>query len=418
MEDNQSSGSSSGGFLNDEIDLIDTYSIPVPTITYRHVALCPMHLEEAQHYNTPKEDTDANDEAIDEAFKGLSTYAHVAQRVNIGSQRLLMSWGGRFDPELCNFTKVQKFDMANKTWLKPVGESLQDPNGSLYYHSLNFNPVNNCLYVLGGVRDDGNNYSLDMLKYNVVEDSWKSFAFSGSSPCSGIYGHVCVYRSVANQLVVFGGLNPTNENDTDIYVLDCATDEWLEPIVPKIPYHSVSFSQAVYSPGLDAMIVYAGEVGEDNTEPYLTCELALFSFKTSSWSVVKFEDTEFSAFPQPLYGHTLCLIDDRFVLTHGGCVQGDRFPKDDCFIFDLTRKEWSSCPELGRKAGKLLCSTLTHDPLEKNLFFYGGTTVGGEIIQVKYKFTKEFFFTERLFKTVCNSKLCDIRINFKDEFYE
>ncbi|EFC39007.1 predicted protein [Naegleria gruberi] len=467
--DSQSKTSSEEIIAIPDDDKQEDEHVDIEFITYRHTALCPIYYpliyrqnfskrnyedkdhddddvalqvtleiveeEDHNHHHQDEESStseskhsvhegsedekhrDQKSDQADDCIKPLSIYAHTTEIVDNHHSRIIYSWGGR-DHDGIEF---QRYDILEKKWLPPIGmkESDDSPPNALYYHSLNYNPVNNSFYIIGGIRNDDSTPENDLTIYNLDTNEWKYFPFEEeavNNPAPGIYGHVSVYRSFNNTIVLFGGYSD-EWISKDLYVFDCETETWVEKIVPNIPIESRSFSTAVYNPSNDSMVIYAGELNID--VPVLTCDLVIFHFKTNSWTVVKFEETKICPVPQPIYGNTICLIDQRFLLSLGGCEQSNRIPKNDCYVFDLKRNEWSVCIQLGVAAGRLLCSSLVHDATGSGLYFYGGKTEEDvstdSIIHVRYRFAGEFFFVEKIFQKLKNNQLCDIGILISDE---
>lgn len=186
--------------------------LPIRKLHYRHVLKCPIYYPIFQKSKSTKKRSGLDDVAaeepigLDQDSQPRAVFAHTTQF--IPELSLIYSWGGRNNPSVA----FQRYDTKQKKWIKSEGgesdSSGKLPQESLHYHSLNYVSCNHSLYIIGGITDSSSTESsVDMYRYSLKDKKWSTFSFptNGKAPETGLYGHVCVYRTVDHSLVIFGG---------------------------------------------------------------------------------------------------------------------------------------------------------------------------------------------------------------------
>ncbi|KAL9650901.1 hypothetical protein ABK040_016838 [Willaertia magna] len=277
------------------------------------------------------------------------TYASTSELVP--NKNLFLSWGGRYisDGEI----KIHRFNLDLKQWIYPPFHNKTEENKEIityndegdiptktrYYHSLTYCKKNDTLYLIGGITDDDTPIPI-MRKFNFTKQQWTLLHFNSDDPNvpdDGICGHIAVYRPKNNTIVLFGGYGKNRFEDEVLYQFDCNTEQWIDTIepIPEGRLSSRSFSTAIYREKTDEIILYGGET---NVERCLVSELAIYSFKENRWTLVHFQEPLNSNNlqpPPPVFGHCFGIVNDRFVLTFGGCDHNERLPKKSGYLFDL-----------------------------------------------------------------------------------
>ena len=127
-------------------------------------------------------------------------------------------------------------------------------------HSAILDPVNSRMIIFGG--SDGLNDLNDAYEFSWAggPESWKKMTPSGLLPAARS-GHTAVYDSLNKWMIVFGGFNGANLNDSEALDLSQpGSESWirLSPVGTEIP-PARSEHIAIYDPVGQRMIVYGGD---------------------------------------------------------------------------------------------------------------------------------------------------------------
>ncbi|EFC42972.1 predicted protein [Naegleria gruberi] len=228
--------------------------------------------------------------------------------------------------------------------------------------------------------------TLKIFTFSLQNRQWTCYNFKDTLnpniPSPHLKGQVATYRPQTNTIHVYGGQYIDDyeliSNDC-IYVYNCTTSKWENRLVPDLPILGRSFSTCAYCKKADSMFVFGGVL---NVIGELTNELCQYSFSENQWTVYKYASSK----PiKPVYGHCMCLIDDRYMFIYGGCEQAlTPIPSSQCIVFDILAQRWYDLSEVLQlfnsvenpaQMPPLNSSSIIFDENSRRIIIYGGNEI-------------------------------------------
>ena len=188
--------------------------------------------------------------------------------------------------------------------------AVQSSPENRYGSRIVFDSSNNDLYLFGGQRNTVVPNSLDkMWKYSFEINSWEQIP-SEISPSARI-GHGMVLIPTYNAIFLFGGmLFPNYERDSETWIFNITTQEWIELETISHPLATSDFG-IVYNDFDDCVYIWGGYHENGHYD-----SLWQFNLTSSSWIEIPTFNT-----PAGRYGHSLIYNqNDTLAYLFGGRV--------------------------------------------------------------------------------------------------
>ncbi len=266
---------------------------------------------------------------------GPGTRTQAASIYDPSTDQMIM-FGGQHAPSLVDFHDIWSLKnviasssstSANLNWVAiyPTGA----PSGR-YGHSAAYNPTSNRMVVFGGGTGFPGPCVNDLWVLqnpnSVGTPSWSQLTPTGTPPPVR-EGHVAVYDSKANTMVVFGGTDCNGNYYNDLWILSNAdgstgTPKWTQAKPAGTPPAARSQSAATYDQVNRIMTIFGGAAGQTAYNDVWTLNS---SSKTPTWKELVPSGTA----PTARRGHTAIYdsTNNRVVINGGinagGVVQND-----------------------------------------------------------------------------------------------
>lgn len=195
----------------------------------------------------------------------------------------------------------------------------------------------NYFYIHGG-RDINQGKKNDLCRVNIDSivkgDStqWETVSTSGSNP-----GNIANHRGclINNSLYVFGGVNASEDSNSNLYVLN-----------------------------LDILC----------------------------WEEKKYTSKEV----QPLSSHSMSLVGDNKLVIFGGCYRGKFF--NSLYIFDIDTEKWSTYPKENIENGNIPEKRIEHSQITygNKVYIYGGQDFDGKYFNDMWAFDTDSMQWEQI----------------------
>jgi len=133
-------------------------------------------------------------------------------------------------------------------------------------------------------------------------------------------------------MYIFGGCGKTENSKLfeAVFKLDCETYEW-EKIVTQGLFPETRDSHSCCRIG-NKMYIYGGSTSES-----LLNEMWTFQFDKNIWKLI---ETKGENTPMEREGHSVCVLEDRYMLVVGGWNSDTEKIFDDIFIYDTSNNTW------------------------------------------------------------------------------
>ena len=155
--------------------------------------------------------------------------------------------------------------VSNDTWAlslagSPAWSKLAPagiPPSARYEHTAIYDPVRDRMVVFGGT--DGSTSRNDTWALSLAgSPAWSQLAPAGIPP-SGRSSHTAIYDPARDRMVVFGGTGTDFDYFNDAWALSLAgSPTWSQLAPAGIPPRARRYHTAIYDPGRDRMVVFAG----------------------------------------------------------------------------------------------------------------------------------------------------------------
>jgi len=142
--------------------------------------------------------------------------------------------------------------------------------------------------------------------------TWSQLVFPTQAPLR--LGHTAIYDTLRDRMIVFGGANPSRQNDTWVLTLSSGS-AWSQLATTGTPPPPVTLHSAIYDPVRDRMLVFGGY----QDSGYLNGVWALSLSETPTWTMLAPVGTA----PAPRREHSAIYdpVGDRMIVfggTNGG----------------------------------------------------------------------------------------------------
>lgn len=218
-----------------------------------------------------------------------SAYAHSAVR---NSKGVVYYYGGF--PDDPTVTQDNPYLMTLDTHKNNLSLALgtSGSQGNLAWHTATL--VNDTLmYVIGGSKQYPNgNPPANIYKaiYNIPENQWDNRTINSTNYPQGRIGHSAVLSADHSQIIVFGGLTPSNVYLNDVWTLNLATNQWTQRNTSGAAPSGRAFHNSVMVN--NQMIVMLGRLDSSSSQVYV--------LDTTTWTWVKsFTPSASSTGPSP-----------------------------------------------------------------------------------------------------------------------
>jgi len=244
------------------------------------------------------------------------------------------------------------FDLSLNIWTQKNSSSAPTPR---FGHAMAFDSTNNIIILFGGTDEQGQQQ--DTWVYDVKTDTWTE-RFPNKSP-SMRRCHAMVYDSADAKIVLFGGLNGTEQLD-DSWVYDVASNAWIQ----KDPVDKPSaryMHRMVYDPFSDYIVLFGGYDGNNNDETWL------YDLDLDTWT-----QTDSDQEPSARYGQGMVhdLSANKVVLFGGYDGNND----DETWLYDVDSKEWTNVnPDQNPPARHYL--GMVYDSANEKTVLFGGNNL-------------------------------------------
>ena len=244
----------------------------------------------------------------------------------------MIMFGGQHAPTLVDFHDVWSVKnviassastSANLNWVSVSATGT--PPSERFGHTAVYNPTSNRMLVFGGGTGFPgpcvNDLWILQNPNSVGTPAWSQLTPTGTPPPAR-EGHVAVYSSTANTMIVFGGTDCNGNYYNDLWILSNAdgstgTPKWTEAKPSGTPPAARAQSTAVYDPVNRIMTIFGGNAAGKTA--FNDVWTLTSSSKTPTWAEVVPSGTA----PGARRGHTAIYdsTNDRMVI-HGGITAG------------------------------------------------------------------------------------------------
>jgi Mg-chelatase subunit ChlD len=158
------------------------------------------------------------------------------------------------------YDETWEYDTVTHTWIGPY---LPNPRPSARYkHQMDYDSVNNRIVLFGGY--DGSNDD-ETWEYDTVSHTWHGPYIPSPHP-SARQNHDLVYDSINNRIVLFGGWGGTNADNTWEY--ETSSHTWYGPYKPT-PRPSPRVSHAMaFDIANNKVVLFGGFKSVNNNETW------------------------------------------------------------------------------------------------------------------------------------------------------
>ena len=298
----------------------------------------------------------------------------------------LIMFGGQHAPTLVDFHDVwtvQKLIASssatseNLHWISitPTG----NPPSARFGHTSVYNPTSNRMLVFGGGTGFPgpcvNDLWILQNPNSVGTPAWSELTPTGTLPPVR-EGHVAIYDSKANTMILFGGTDCKGNYYNDLWILSNAdgstgTPKWTQAKPSGTPPAARSQSTAIYDPVNRIVTIFGGAAG---TTAFNDVWTLTSSGKTPSWK----ELTPTGTPPTARHGHTAIYdsTDDRMVV-HGGINSAGVVLNDTWILTNAngigTAPAWTEL-EPTDTAPYRGSHTAIYDPVSGEMVIFGGVS--------------------------------------------
>lgn len=233
-----------------------------------------------------------------------------------------------------------------------------------------YGPAHERMLLFGGKYLERDSLSNDVWEVSLsASPTWTLIETAGEKPAPRI-GHVQLYDSRRNRLLVFGGVDSVTRND--FWVLDLTTDPpaW-EAVLPtgSLPPRA-AYRQAVYDSLNDRVLVFGGADSlDDSNNP--------IGFTGSVWALPADNPTQWAELtpsgtpPTPRAGASVVYDEPRQRMVLFGGYDG--VPLNDAFELSLdSNPAWAPLGATGGPPPARAAATFAHDTPEDRLVLFGG----------------------------------------------
>lgn len=255
------------------------------------------------------------------------------------------------------------FDIATESWRESEAVSVPEPRTG---HVMEYVDSLGQVVMFGG--DDRNSQLRclgtgcppglldDMWTYDPVTDDWVAQLLLQGSP-GPRSGAAAAYDSLSDQLVVFGGIGAWDGNDVrgretllgDLWAYDPATQEWTAIDTSGPTPGPRAFSQMVYDPNTDRIVMWGGFTGEYSaTDPTVWS----LDIDNATWQAI---DTDPSASPDSRWFHAMDYDPATgLIVMFGGerYDNGTRVGAQDVWLYDHMSRVWQRAADLDGPASR------------------------------------------------------------------
>ncbi len=227
-----------------------------------------------------------------------------------------------------------------------------------YDHSMAYDAINNKVVLFGGY--DGSNYD-DTWEYNTVTHTWYGPYLPTRRPPGG-FGHSMAYDSTNNRIVLFSGYDVSYHDETWEY--DTATHTWYGPYLPATR-PSLRYDHAMaYDSTNNRIVLFGGRFGStyfDETWEYDTA--------THTW----YGPFQPSICPSGRIEHAMTYdsVNNRIVLFGGD----DGSLNDETWEYDTATHTWYGSYLPVTRPSSRYATALIYDSVIKKIVLFGGLDI-------------------------------------------
>jgi Galactose oxidase, central domain len=310
----------------------------------------------------------------------------------------MIMFGGQHAPTLVDFHDVWSVHNViassaatseNLNWVSvsPTGTT----PSARFGHSAAYNPTSNRMIVFGGGTGFPgpcvNDLWILQNPNSVGTPAWSQLAPTGTLPPVR-EGHVSVYDSKANTMIVFGGTDCNGNYYNDLWILSNAdgstgTPKWTEAKPSGTSPAARSQSAAIYDPVNRIMTIFGGAAGGTAYNDVWTLTS---SSKTPAWKELVPSGTD----PTARRGHTAVYDStNNRMIVHGGINAGGVVQNDTWILSNAngigTAPAWTQLQPTDT-APYRGSHTAIYDPVSGEMVIFGGVS------QLPQTFTDDHVF--------------------------
>jgi hypothetical protein len=253
------------------------------------------------------------------------------------------------------------------TTLTPTGTL---PNARAYQSAI-YDPVRDRMVIFGGYSISGSLNDVWVLSLGGTP-AWTALTATGTPP-NARSEHSAIYDPARDRMVVFGGREPP-QSFNDVWVLSLAgTPAWTEETPTGTPPSARSYSNAIYDPVRDRMVIFGGFTeGVGDLNDVWTLSLT----DTPAWTALAPAGT------LPIPRQDPCVIydpvRDRMVMFGGFVKYGSSGPVSDVWALSLAdTPAWTELAPIGVAPSGGYAHSATYDPVRDRMVVLVGSSASG-----------------------------------------